>query len=198
MTVLRTRLSDHITRGSKGGPTKPDRRVIRDGAGRIVRIVYLNDVLPHRYDLSYGMKLKADFEDVLACFHVVHAGGYEGFLHKDWNDYEASESNSALQLVSGSTYRLQRKYTFGSATCLRTISYPVEDTLQVYSAADALLSHTFDPGTNLVTVTGTPAYWVGEFDVPVTFLDDMDNIDLDGIDGDELLGMPSVRLEELV
>jgi uncharacterized protein (TIGR02217 family) len=198
MTILRTRLSDHITRGSKGGPTKPDRRVIRDGAGRIVRIVYLNDVLPHRYDISYGMKLKSDFEDVLACFHVVHAGGYEGFLHKDWNDYEADEGNSALALVSGSTYRLQRKYTFGGATCLRTISYPVEATLQVYSAADALLSHTFDQGTNLVTVTGTPAYWVGEFDVPVTFLDDMDNIDLDGIDGDELLGMPSVRLEELV
>jgi uncharacterized protein (TIGR02217 family) len=198
LTILRTRLSDRITRGSRGGPTKPDRRVLRDGAGRIVRIIYLNDVLPHRYDISYGMKLKADLEEVLACFHAVHASGHEGFLHKDWNDYEATQSNSALELVSGSTYRLQRRYTFGAATCLRDISYPVESTMQVYSAGDVLLPHTFSQVTNLVTVTGAPAYWLGEFDVPVTFLEDLDTIELNGLDGDELLGLPSVPLEELV
>jgi uncharacterized protein (TIGR02217 family) len=199
MTLLRTRLSDHITRGSRGGPTKPDRRIVRDGSGRIAKIVYLNDLLPHRYDISYGMKLKADFEEVLACYHVIHGGGYEGFLHKDWNDYEATEDNSAVELISGTTYRLQRKYTFGAANCFRDIVYPVADTVVIYSSLGAVLSHTLDEETGIVTVSsGSPSYWSGEFDVPVTFADDaMDSIELNGIDGDELLGLPSVRLEEL-
>ena len=199
MTILRTRLSDHITRGSRGGPTKPDRRIVRDGSGRIARIIYLNDLLPHRYDISYGMKFKDDFEEVLSCYHVIHGGGYEGFLHKDWNDYEATAGNSAVELISGTTYRLQRKYTFGAAACFRDIAYPVADTVVIRNAGGGVLSHTLDEETGIATVpSGTPAYWTGEFDVPVTFADDaMDTIELNGVDGDELLGLPSLLLEEL-
>ena len=55
--------------------------------------------------------------------------------------------------------------------------------------------------TGIATVTGTPSYWVGQFDVPVTFVDDsIESIEIDGNpgEGSELLGLPSIRIEELL
>lgn len=196
MTFLEARLSDDITRKSKGGPTVPGRTKIYTHTGKLKQNFTSSTAL-HKYDLSYGIKTKADFEEVLAAYHVVLLTPYEGFRHKDWNDYQADEDNSTLTLISGTTWQLQRKYVFGGVTLKRDITKPVAG-VAVYNAGGGLLTGTVDTTLGTFTGAGTPAYWVGEFDVPVTFSDDaLDSIELDGIDGDELLGLPSIRLEEI-
>jgi len=202
LPFLESRLSDGITRGSRGGPTIPGRTKAYSPGGRLTQN-FLSGTRLHKYDISYGIKLKTDFEEVLSAFHVLMGTPYAGLRHKDWNDYRATATNSTLTLVSGTTWQLQRKYVFGGITCKRDIQKPNAG-VEVYSAGGVLLSSAIDTTTGLATIaSGTPAYWIGTFDVPVTFADDsIENIDIDGyadVDGEgELLGLPSVKLEEIM
>ena len=203
MTLLFERLSTEITRGSRGGPTQPARKVLYGSDGWVRKQNFISLFRPHRYDISYGIRFRRDFEEVLACYHVVMGTPYDGFLIRDPNDYRATSTNSALLLVTGSQYQLRRKYTFGSTSIYRSITKPCDGTVAVFTAGGVQLTLTdVDTETGIVTVaSGTPAYWTGEFDVPVTFADDaMDTVEFEGIAGDEdteLSGLPSIRLIEV-
>lgn len=202
MTFLYLPLSDRIMRGSRGGPTMPARRKTYGADGWLKRQNFVSSLRPHRYDISYGIQHRSDFEEVLSCYHVVNGTPYEGFLFRDPNDHRATTTNSALSLVTGSQYQLRRKYTFGTSV-YRDIKCPDEPTVVVFNAGGTPLTLSdIDPETGIVTVSsGTPSYWVGEFFVPVTFEDDaMDTVEIDGLAGDEdteLSGLPSIRLVEV-
>jgi uncharacterized protein (TIGR02217 family) len=202
MAILMQQLSDAVARKSRGGPTQPARRQVFGADGWLRKQNFVSLTRPHRYDISYGIRRKRDFEEVLAAYHVVMGAPYEGFLFRDWNDYQASATNSALQSLGGGQYQLQRKYTFGSSV-YRDISKPEVPTVAVYSAGGSALSITeVDAETGIVTLAaGTPAYWTGRFFVPVTFADDsMENIEIDGYEGadGELQGLPSIKLVEVL
>lgn len=200
MALLYEVMPDDITRGSKGGPTMPGRTKTYTAAKKLKQN-FVSGTRLHVYDYGYALRRKADFELLLGVFHVVFGGAYDGFLHKDWNDYRATSTNSALSLISGTNYQLQRKYTFGAATVTRDIQCPLDGSVAVYSAGGVLLGSTVDPETGIASVpSGTPAYWTGFFYVPVTFMDDaMENIEVDGYMGqdNELHGLPSIKLEEI-
>lgn len=199
MPFLEQRLSDAVARGSKGGPrASRTKTYVQSGALK----QQFNWSRPlHHYDISYGIKTAAEFEEVRALWMVVNfgAGGpYSGFRIKDWGDYTVTRSNGVLSLVSGTTWQLKRRYARGAATFDRKLTKPVAGTVLIYDAGGSVLAATVDTSTGTAVVTGTPASWAGQFDVPVTFVnDELDNIELDGTRGHELQGLGSIMLEEL-
>jgi uncharacterized protein (TIGR02217 family) len=170
MAFLESRIDAKIERGAKGGPTNPGRVKAYTRSGKLSQGFYASMPI-HRYDVSHGIRDRADFQRVLDLWYVVNFTPYTGFRFKDHRDYQATRTNTALALVSGTTYQLQRAYTVGATTFLRDIFKPVTGTVTVYNAGGTPLTATIDYTTGLANVTGTPATWAGEFDVPVTFTD---------------------------
>lgn len=193
---LEENISDAVARGSRGGP-RSSRTKVYTQSGRLSQNFNWSRPL-YAFDISYGIKTVENFEEVLALFHIVMFGGpYEGFRMRYWNDYRATRDKSALRNVGGSVWQLQRLYSKGAYTYARDIAKPRAGAV-IYDASGAPLTASVDTTTGLATVTGTPASWEGTFDVPVTFVDDaLDSIELDGIAGHELSGLPSIKLEEL-
>ena len=179
MAFLESRLDPVITRGAVRKVTQPGRRKTYV-SGRLEQD--FNNTLPvHTYEVSHGMRdamirggltPERSYFKVLDLFYVVMFTPYEGFRFKDWADYQGVRDNTALQLISGTTWQLHRKHTFGGVDFFRPIYKPVDGTVTVYDASDATLTGTLDATTGQWTGSGTPSYWIGEFDVPVTFSSD--------------------------
>lgn len=180
MAFLESRLDPKITRGAVRKVTQPGRRKTYV-SGKLEQD--FNNTLPtHTYEVSHGVRdamvrdgltPQASYFKVLDLFYVVMFTPYEGFRFKDWADYRGVKDNTALSLISGSIYQLQRKHTFGGVNFYRPIYKPVSGTVTVYNASDVALTGTLDATTGQFTVdSGTPSYWVGEFDIPVTFVND--------------------------
>lgn len=177
MAFLEARLSDRIERGATRTVTQPGRR--KTYVGTKLQQDFENTLPIHKWEMSHGVRdamirggltPAASYFKVQDLFYVVMFTPYEGFRLRDWTDYKAVKDNSALELVSGSVYQLQRKHTFGGVDFFRPIHKPVAGTVTVYNALDIALTGTLDDTTGRFTVdSGTPSYWVGQFDMPVTF-----------------------------
>jgi uncharacterized protein (TIGR02217 family) len=196
MAFLETRLSPKITAGAVGGPTVPGRTKVYTPAGQL-RQNFLASMPIHRYDVSHGLRSAADFQTVLDLWYVVMFTPYEGFRFKDWRDYQLTQANSRLTLISGTTYRINRVHTFGGIEFLRPIYKPTGQ-VTVYNAGGATLTATTDTATGIVTVpAGTPSTCVGEFDVPVTFTDDEWASTLHGQAHNVQVDTGAIKLEEI-
>lgn len=204
MAFLEQRLPDSVSRGSKGGPRGRRTKVYVQN-GRLRQNFEWSRSL-QQYDVSYGVRTLDQLEVVRSFFYVVMFGPFEGFRYKDWNDYQLTQAKSRLDFISGSDWQIKRVYTAGASTHARTISKPVAGTITVYrtrSGVVTVASASVDATTGIATISGHAGgdtyACEGEFDVPVTFMDDsLDQIDLDGTPKQVLQGLPSVMLEEVV
>jgi uncharacterized protein (TIGR02217 family) len=204
MSFLESRMDENIERGSTGGPTVPGRIKTYLPNGQLLQNFSATAAL-HKYDISYGLKTKAYYQSVLDLWYVVMMTPYEGFRFKDWRDFEATQANSKLTLITGATYQLQRKYTFGGATVLRDIYKPVLTTVLIWrtrSSVVTLATATVDYTTGIATISGHTSgdtyTWTGEFDVPVTFVDDDWHGSLEVNAYNPYVQPDSVKLEELL
>jgi uncharacterized protein (TIGR02217 family) len=178
MTFLEQRLDTKITHGASGGPTVPGRTKTYLPNGKLYQDFTASTGI-HRYDVSHGVRSRADFQAVLDLFYVVMFTPYEGFRFKDWRDYQGLQTNTRLRLIAGSTWQLQRRHVFGGVEFLRDITKPVASTVTVWRTRSAVVSAAIavvDYTTGIVTITGhvdgDTYTWTGEFDMPVTFTDD--------------------------
>lgn len=169
--ILEERLPETVERGTDGGPTIPGVESVYLPNGQVFQN-FLSTTAVHKYNAAYGMKQRAEFNAVRSMFYVVKLTPYAGFRFRDWGDYQATQLNSRLALIDGDTWQLQLVYTFGTAEVLRDIYKPVDGTVVVYDSDGNELTSSTDPTTGIATVTGSPASWEGEFDVPVYFKDD--------------------------
>lgn len=161
-----------ITDRSIGGPTVPGRIKRYTANGRLSQS-FNSAVQIHRYDVAHGIRSREDFQTVLDLWYVVMFTPYAGFRFKDWRDYRATRENTKLTLVSGSIWQLQRRHVAGGIEFLRDIVKPcAAPAIVIYDAGGTPLTATVDTTTGRADVTGTPATWTGQFDVPVTFSDD--------------------------
>jgi uncharacterized protein (TIGR02217 family) len=177
MTFLEARLSPKITAGSEGGPTQPQRSKIYTGRRLKQNFTALMPI--HRYEVSHGVRTHADYQTVLDLFYVVMFTPYEGFRFKDWGDYQLTQANSRLTLISGSNYQINRVHTFGAVEFLRPIYKPVDGTIVVKrdrsgTISTATATVTASTGVAAISghVSGDTYTCEGEFDVPVTFTSD--------------------------
>jgi uncharacterized protein (TIGR02217 family) len=203
MNFLEQRLDTRITHGAKGGPTVPGRSKFYLPNGRL-RQKFAASMPIHKYDVSHGLRSRADFQILLDLFYVVMFTPYEGFRFKDWRDFIATQANSRCTLISGSNYQLQRVHTFGAATFLRDIKKPVSGTVTVFrtrggvvSAAAAIIDYTTGIAAVSGHVAGDTYTWTGEFDVPVTFTDDAWMADLEVSTQNLHVTSSSIVLEEI-
>lgn len=158
----------------------------------------------HQIDLSHGLRSNADYQTVLDFFYVVMANAHEGFRVKDWRDFIATQANSSMTLITGSTYQLQRRHAAGASVYLRAIKKPVVGTVTVYrtraavvTTATASIDHTTGIATISGHVGGDTYTWAGEFDIPMTFVSDEWVSELEvNLDNLHIIS-PEIMLEEL-
>lgn len=197
MAILAQRLDTRIERGARGGPTNRGRVKVYTGGGSLQQSFMWSQPL-HAWEVSHAIKSLADYESLRAMWYVVNFTPYDGFLFRDPSDYVATATNTALVLVTGSTYQLYRKYTFGGIDFLRKITRP-DASVAVFNASNvALTVSSQDSTTGRVTLaSGTPSYWTGTFNVPVTFADNEWIAEMEASSGGPLAVCPSIKLEEV-
>lgn len=196
MAFLESRMSARIERGAKGGPTNRGRRKVYSTSGRMNQVFEWSAPISE-FDISHGILLPDGYAEIEAMWHVIHFTPYSGFRFRNWADYQAVKANTTLTNIVSNTYQLQRKHTFASITYKRNI-YKPNAGVTVYDASDVACTFTVDTTTGIATVTsGTPAYWTGTFDIPVTFKDNDLMMRLDGTTSNLLLVADPIILEEI-
>lgn len=140
------------------------------------RYTNLYDVEPVReYTFAHPPRSNADFEELRAFFLAVR--GIDGFLFRDWSDYIATQGNTSLSLISGSTYQMNRLYVAPGRTTVRPI-YKPETGARIYrtrlgSTSDITGTSSIDFATGQVGVAGHTSgdtyTWGGRFYVPAYF-----------------------------
>jgi uncharacterized protein (TIGR02217 family) len=199
MSLLTERLSRRIEAGSSRRVKHPSRvKVYSDGG--ILQQVFSAEHLVHTYDLRPGIQSESDYYAVQNAFYVVMGTPYDGMLFRDPLDHTATATNSVCYLLSGSTYQLGRRYRFGSTYVNRRITRPFNSgSLAVFDAGGTPLTPTVDYTDGTFTVvSGTPAYWTGIFDVPVTFVDDEWTANYEPSTSGGFIVSGSVLLEEII
>jgi uncharacterized protein (TIGR02217 family) len=202
MAFLESRMSPRIERGAKGGPTNRGRRKVYSTSGKLNQVFEWSAPLSE-FDISHGILLPDSTVDphglveIESMWHVIHFTPYTGLRFRNWADYTAVKANTSLTNTSSNLWQLQRKYTFASITFKKDIYKPNSD-VAIFTASDAPCTFTLDTATGIATVTsGTPSYWTGTFDYPVTFKDDDLMMRLDGTTANLLLVADPIILEEI-
>lgn len=162
----------------------------------------------HQYSIAYPVKTQADFEELRAFFYVV-GGDADAFRFRDWSDYQATQAQTALALISGNQYQAQRLYTVGSRTFARPITKLVAGTVRVWRTRSGTPTEMtvgsevlVDANTGIATVqtghvAGDTYAWAGQFDVPVAFKDSAALWQLVSGGPSLMVEWPSIELEEV-
>ena len=202
MPFLEQRLNIRLEHGASGGPTVPGRTKTYTPSGRL-RQNFLASAAIHRYDVSHGLRLAADYQAVLDLFYVVMLTPYDGFRFRDWRDYRATAANSRCTLITGSTYQLQRVHSFGGFEVLRPIYKPEAGVVitRTRAGTPSTATATVDTTTGIATISGHVGgdtyTWSGQFDLPVTFSSDEWVSRIEGAAPNILVVNQAIPLEEI-
>lgn len=198
MAFLESRISPRITADTDFVVTHPSRTKVYTYGGRLEQ--EFGDSPPvHKVNLALGVRSKADYQSLIDAFYIVMFTPYEGLRVKNWQDFQATATNSAVASLGGGEYQLQRRHSFGGISYLRDIKKPVSGTVAVYAAGGTPLTATVDTTDGTFTVvSGTPAYWVGEYDIPMTFSDDQWRARLEVSTQNLHMVIDPIMMEELI
>lgn len=192
---LEERFPPEISYGSKGGP-EFNTSVFEAASGYEQR----NKNWQYarcRYDVSHGIKSKADMNEILDFFYVV-GGRATGFRFKDWGDYQLDQEQIGVGDGSTTQFQIIKTYSVGSESYERILrkivepftppSYPSagwDDPAVVFQVRvnNVLVTsgYTINYNTGIITFTTPPTTGhtikvTCEFDVPVRF--DTDHMDI--------------------
>lgn len=138
-----------------------------------------------RWDISTGIKHKADMDAVIAFFRARYGKAY-GFRFKDWSDYQGIGQNIGTGNGTQTAFQLKKTYVSGAGSYIRDIRKPVSGSISIYLNSVLQSSgYTIDYPTGIVTFASAPGNGVlvaadYEFDVPVRFDTDQINVRADG------------------
>ncbi len=171
-----------------------------------------------KYDIGFVNK-NAAYKDSLISFFLNRFGKAYGFRFRDWADYHAT--GELVGVGTGSTQNLQlvKTYTSGGYSFTRKIRKPVTDavkdahgnnvtnTVHIYydgteqSASSSPVIWSLDYTTGILTThasNGVVITWSGQFDIPVRFDTDDQQITTHISDkGPALYSWPTIPLIEL-
>jgi uncharacterized protein (TIGR02217 family) len=158
----------------------------------------------HTLDLSYRPHQSATFQTLKNLFHVVMSFGYSGFRAKDWSDYQLDSTNSYLTNIAGDEWQIQRLHAIDETHYyLRDITKPREDVVvwrlsgEIATDTEAEIDYTTGIATFAGHVEGDTYYAVGEFDIPVTFVNDEWVGNFRGTSEDLWIASEPILLEEI-
>jgi uncharacterized protein (TIGR02217 family) len=188
-----------IAAGVRGKQIRKNDRVVKDSGDVDINIVWTRTL--REFELGI-VAMSIEAWQVLETLHEITEGGAYGFLMRDPKDCFVT-AGGILVPVEGGGYQLGKRYTEprSGRTKDRKITRPSESITVLEN--DDEVSATIDPLTGLVTIAGSPdasrLSWVGEFYLPVHFLDD--SIDWEivrpGSEDKRLVAGPSVVLQEI-
>ena len=206
MAFHEVRFPDNISRGARGGPERRTQIVELASGDEERNASWANS--RRRYDVAYGIRRADDLAAVVAFFEARN-GRLHGFRYRDWADYKSAPPSQAItatdqQIGTGTgslqTFQLEKRYTSGAQTWVRTITKPVAGTVRVaLGMVEQMSGWTVDTTTGAVTFTTAPAGGVAvragfEFDVPVRF--DSDSLDVT-LDFERLGSITAIPLLEI-
>lgn len=192
------RLPDDVEKGARGGPRfQTSITVLATGAEQ--RNVDWSTQRA-RWELSYGIQDKVDFDAVIRFFYA-RQGRARGFRFKDWSDFEGEAQNIGTGTGVLTTFQLVKKYT-SVVTYTRNITRPVTGTVAIYFDSVLQVSgYTVNYDTGVVTFSPAPTAAVVitadfEFDVPVRFDTDELQLRLETATAAAVESLPVVELRE--
>lgn len=193
------RFPDNIAEGSGGGPGFKT-NVFESHGGEEQRTEIWSKSRG-KYDVSYGIREKADMDAVRSFFREMR-GRATGFRFKDWGDYELTNEN--IGTGNGVQVAFPIKKTYGSVNpYIRRIFKPRSDRPFSVTVNNVLVDpadYTVDYTTGIITfdvaVTNTHIVRVTcEFDIAARFDTDELNATHDGYRSESWGGIPIVELK---
>lgn len=164
-----------------------------------------------RFDAGYGIKSLADMQVVLAFFEE-RRGRFHSFLWKDALDNASgapgasvSANDQPLGAGDGSTtqFQLVKRYGASFDPYDRTITKPVAASVRIAldGVEAAAPDFSVDDLSGMVTFTSAPGSGVTitagfDFDIPVRFLSDRLDIELDSFDAANAPSIPVIEVLE--
>lgn len=130
----------------------------------------------HQYVISFDARKPKVVNDLLAFFMAV--GGMHSYFrlkdpfdykHSDVGGYVATSASGVFSVIDLTHYQMYKRYTCGALVHNRKIQKPVVGKINVTGGSGVSIDYT----TGIVTSTGAPTSWTGEFDVPVRFNTDV-------------------------
>jgi uncharacterized protein (TIGR02217 family) len=122
-----------------------------------------------RWNISTGIRNRADMAAVIAHFHVVKGRAYS-FRFRDWNDYEATDQ--IMEQITPTVWQLVKRYNRSGYEHIRTITKPVAGTVTIKMGGKPVTSSGIDTLTGRITFASAPSsppLASFQFDVPVRF-----------------------------
>jgi len=200
-----------ISYGSSGGPGF-NTSIVATDAGTEERVARWN-YPRHSYDASYAIRSLADLNLVLE-FYTARQGPAFGFRYKDWFDFTSASdhrgAHDGQDVVIGTgnaseqDFQLIKKYTSGTTTRNRTITKPVSGTVRVtLDSVEQVSGWSVNTTSGIVTFTTAPGIGVEvtagfEFDVPVRFGEELDEVFAINYQSFGHGSVPSIPLVEIV
>lgn len=208
-----------ISYGSKGGPGFAT-QIIELPSGAEERVARWST--PRRkYNAAYGVKTPTQLS-TLRDFYLGRTGALYGFRYKDWVDFASTADgrtntgswgvaavNHQDQVIgtgdgTATTFQLIKTYTSGAYSAVRVITKPVSATTVVaLGAVNQTTGWSVDTTTGVVTFTTAPTLGTQvkagfEFDVPVRFEKEIDELLDVSVDDYGSMSVPPIGLIELV
>lgn len=153
------------------------------------------------FNAAFGVRSLADLRILSTFFHAM-GGPLNGFLVKDWTDFQATTGLTTLATgitVQGRStaatggYQLEKWYTVGARIHKRKITRPKSGTVTLSTGG------TIDYTTGIVSGAGSAPDWTGDFFVPCRFAQKNLPADLlmyraDGSGNTEVPDVPMIEL----
>lgn len=147
-TIHEVRLQEDISRGATGGP-RFKTIIVTGAAGSEQRVAQWAQAR-WRFDVSHALRNPTQAQ-ALEAFFLARMGRLHGFRFKDWSDYTAT--NEPLTETGAPTVQLQKTYTSGAVSYVRTIYKPVSGTVSLRKNGSGPLGGiSVDTTTGLVTL----------------------------------------------
>jgi len=199
-----------ISYGSAGGPGF-NTKVISTPGGQEQRVSGWSTPL-RRYDVVERIRKQTDLHSLVSFYSVVQGAVY-GFRYKDWFDFTtaadgiAAPADDDQTLGTGdgttTTFQLKKTYTASGQSVSRNIQKPVTGTVVVaIGGTNQSSGWTVDVTTGIITFGTAPT--AGEvvsagceFDVPVRFseeLDDLMQVSLDEFESGSISSVPLIEI----
>lgn len=199
------RLPEDVERGAQGGP-RFKTTVIALAGGREKRNIDW-ETTRGEWDVGYGIESKADFDDVIQFFYT-RQGKAHSFRFKDWADFTVGSTGNPVTFALGDgttkLFQAQKRYISGAYMFDRDLTKLVSGTIQVY--VNAVLqatpaNYTVDLLTGLITFVvppplNQPIALIGEFDIPVRFMNDSLDITMETFDAGMIPNVPIIEVKD--
>jgi uncharacterized protein (TIGR02217 family) len=156
-----------VGRGATGGPGFSTQIVTLASGAEQRNLNWSNS--RGRWNISTGIRSRADMAAVIAHFHVVKGRAYS-FRFKDWNDFDAADQ--PMLQITPAIWQIVKRYNRSGYEHVRTITKPVAGSVVVKIAGSTATPAAIDVLTGRVTFSIAPSSAPAasfQFYVPVRF-----------------------------